>query len=127
MIESFLTNRSQRVVLREAVSSWKFVKSGVPQGSVLGPLLFVIFINDLSNAFRNLSLLFANNTKLLSGVVKNFSIDSVQFKQMVITFKPNNIFFKFKLLQNVATLLHLKPMKKFTNIALSINMKLVLC
>ena len=47
-------------------------------------------------------------------------IDSVQFKQMIITFLPINIFSKFKLLQNVATLLHLKTIKFFKNIELSI-------
>ena len=50
--ESFLSNRYQRVVLNGQACSWAHVKAGVSQGSILGPLLFFIYINDLSENLK---------------------------------------------------------------------------
>ena len=63
-IQAWLTDRRQRVIVEGEISNWKPVLSGVPQGSVLGPILFLIFINDLDDDLSSKVLKFADDTSV---------------------------------------------------------------
>ena len=67
-LTDFLKDRKQRVVLNGKNSSWANVEAGVPQGSILGPLLFLIYINDLPDNLSTNVKLFADDTSLFSVV-----------------------------------------------------------
>ena len=60
----YLSDRKQRVVIPGAVSDWVFIRAGVPQGSILGPLLFLLYINDIVNDIGSNIRLFADDTSL---------------------------------------------------------------
>ena len=63
-IESFLTDRQQYVTVKGHSSDWKDVLSGVPQGSVLGPLLFLLYVNDFPDVIKSMLKLFADDAKI---------------------------------------------------------------
>ena len=77
-INSFLTGREQRVVLNGTSSERAHVSSGIQQGSVLGPILFTICINDLPDILHNTSKLFADDTKIYSTVYTQEDQKSLQ-------------------------------------------------
>ena len=70
--------RTQRVLVNGHPSASGKVTSGIPQGSVLGPLLFVIYINDLPDAVDSFAYLFADDTKLFSKITKEEDVISLQ-------------------------------------------------
>ena len=63
-IKEFLSAREQRVIVNGSQSSWKDVTSGIPQDSVLDPVLFLVFINDLPDVIEVLIKLFADDAKI---------------------------------------------------------------
>ena len=83
-IEQWLTDRRQMVVVDGEVFSWKSVLSGVPQGSVLGPILFLVYINDLEEGVTDKILKFADDTKLFTrtkeiGDKKNYKMTLINY------------------------------------------------
>ena len=77
-IASFLQDRRQRVVVRGSYSPWTPVTSGVPQGSVLGPLLFIMYINDLPEAISCSAKIFADDTKIYCRVSQDSGCAEIQ-------------------------------------------------
>lgn len=108
-IRSYLADRRQRVVLKGHSSSWKGIGSGVPQGSVLGPLLFLIYINDLTEDIVSLPLIYADDTALfevvddpvlsadrLNGDLEKISVWSNKWLVTMNPSKCRNIVFSLK-------------------------------
>ena len=76
--KEFLNNRRRRVVLVEAFSDWENVSSGVPQGSAIGPLFFVNFINDLPEAIKLPIKMYADDSKVMCELRKNRAADDAR-------------------------------------------------
>ena len=66
LLQSFLSNRQQRTVLNGKSSAWGNISAGVPQGSVLGPLMFLVYINDLTKDLKCTVKLFADDTSIFT-------------------------------------------------------------
>ena len=93
LLSNFLRNRKQRVVLNGQTSSWADVNAGVPQGSILGPLLFLIYINDLVDGLSSNAKSFADDTSLFSIIhnanttAKELNNDLVKISRWVYQWK----------------------------------------
>ena len=66
LLENYLAGRHQRVTLNGQTSSWRPVLAGVPQGSILGQLIFLVYINDLPDELKSNAKLFADDTSLFA-------------------------------------------------------------
>ena len=77
-IQNYLSGRKQQVSINGANSNWHTVSSGIPQGSVIGPILFVIYINDLPDLVKSNVYLFADDTKLFNIIKDQTDRDTLQ-------------------------------------------------
>ena len=66
--DDYIKNRFQRVTLNGTESDWRSISAGVPQGSVLGPLLFLVYINDLTENIKSQMRLFADDSSIFTPV-----------------------------------------------------------
>ena len=94
LTEDFLANRYQRVVLNGQISKWAAVNAGVPPGSILGPLLFLIYINDLLTGLSSNSRLFEDATSLFSVVCNMTSSANILNNDLL---KINNWAYQWKM------------------------------
>ena len=98
LLENYRTDRQYRVVLNGRTPSWQNVYAGVPQGSVLDPLLFLIYINDLPDEVTSMCKIFADDTSLFSKVIdKNDSnsqlnSDLAKISKWAFQWKMKNVF-----------------------------------
>ncbi len=77
-IENWLSNGKQRVVIHDTASDWAPVTSGVPQCSVLGPVLFIIYINYIDVELNNFAFKFADDTKIGNSIITDHDRMSLQ-------------------------------------------------
>ena len=77
-IDDFLPDRCQRVCVNGQLSDWACVRSGVPQGSVLGTSFFVAFINDLPETVSGLCSMYADDTKVYGETDNDVDIKKLQ-------------------------------------------------
>ena len=77
-IRSFLSNRKQRVIINGVCSDLTAVTSGIPQGSVLGPTLFLIYVNDLPETVSSHLKMFAEDTKIYRPIEENIDKEILQ-------------------------------------------------
>ena len=116
-ISDYLSDRKQRVVLNGTESSWLPIGSGVPQGSVLGPLLFLVYINDLTEGISSNMRLFADDSSLF---IKVRDIEESQTQLMEDLDKITNWARQWKMEFNPDININIYYIKSFTRSLISI-------
>jgi hypothetical protein len=103
-LKSYLNNSSQKVAIKEALSELDDLKAGAPQGSVLGHLLFLVFINDIADDMLGLSRLFADDTP-----IGHIALDESTLKNMIKGILPTScVIFSYPKLLSISVLTFIK-------------------
>lgn len=123
-LSHYLTNRNQKVFIGSSYSSTKFLNAGVPQGSVLGPLLFLIYVNDIAEPLLSSTRLFADDSSLavsssdIRVIERTLNGDLHKIlnwsKQWLVNFNPSKTEVVFFSLNHTAP-----PSLKFDNVTLN--------
>ena len=98
-ISDYLSQRKQKVFIGSSMSDFQFLSAGVPQGSVLGPLFFLIYVNDIADNLLSITRLFADDTSIASSSSNLMDIEGILnhdlrcitlwAKQWLVSFNPN--------------------------------------
>ena len=85
LLGNYLSGRFQRVILNGQTLLWRPVLASVPQGSILGPLLFLVYINNLTNELKSSTKLFADDTSLFTIVKNKKSANTFNYDLLLIS------------------------------------------
>ena len=77
-MEDYLKGREMRTVVKDEKFEWRKVKNGVPQGSVLAPIMFLVYVNDMTEGVSSYISLFADNEKLLRKIGSHKDCEELQ-------------------------------------------------
>ena len=120
-INAYLSDRKQKVVIRNCSSSLRRVNAAVPQGSVLGPLPFLVYVNDISGSLLSLTQLYADDSPLFYSATNIIDIEGIinhEAAQWLINFNPlktEAIFFTLRLLDHLPNITFDGTPIKFVN------------
>lgn len=87
-MKDYLPNRCQTVIVRSTRSTSMPITAGVPQGSVLGPLLFLVYVNDISNNLISISRLFPDDTSLACSSTSIIELELILKLDIQMTYGP---------------------------------------
>ena len=113
-INDYLSDRKQKVVIRNCSSN---LRGGVPQGSVLGPLLFLVYVNDISESFLSLTRLYADDSSLFYSATNIIDIEGIiNHDQRILVRWAAQWLINFNPLKTEAILFTLRLLDRLPNI-----------